>query len=740
MSCTVSCAQPTDFTRGWTFFGPAHDPDTYTSHQFEVRDTPVILTADGLTDGHCVSVEQVFGCGVGDAFVPLLVGCGDPVNLTQCWNSVVVTRSGRYRLVITNNTGPVDPTSVTIYGRAQLIAPGYDQESNMACGGCTTGATNVTLVSADGVTAVGTAPNYVLDFNPVVAAAELAGSAPAVALLCGALTPCISALIPAPVPAVTLTSADGVVAVGTAPNYALDFNPVLAVNEIAASPTAVAALCTALTPCISALVPPPVPAVTLTSADGVIAVGTAPNYALDFNPVLAVNEIAGSAGALAALCTALTPCISALVPPAVPAVTLTSADGVTTVGTAPNYALEFNPATAANEIAASPAAVSALCTALAPCISALIPAAHNPAVVLSSDGLIDIATSGADNQTITLTVDLASLCTALTPCINALIPPDGGVNITSPNGTITVGGSTTAPTLDVNPVGTAAAIAGSAPAVAILCTALAACINAALNQLSLRATYDANGVLIGLSDDGVTNFQQVYITPAQTGQYGVVQLATAAEYPQPANDTDAATPAYVNAALGAKNDAILFQDEGAVLGVAGTVDTINFVGAGVTATRAGDVVTVTVPGALANVVPGFRLNAPVAPLATGVVTQVNNFVPADMASAGTGTAGASGFVVGSGQGGLWDIKFYAYLYGTADASQIWAGVTVNGGAYTISGGDVQNQGFANIGRHCVASAVVRCAPGAIIGGVVYYATNGTAFNYSGNVSGHYIGP
>lgn len=43
------------------------------------------------------------------------------------------------------------------------------------------------------------------------------------------------------------------------------------------------------------------------------------------------------------------------------------------------------------------------------------------------------------------------------------------------------------------------------------------------------------------------------------------------------------------------NANIQFQDEGVALGTSGTVDTIDFVGAGVTATRVGNVVTVTIP-------------------------------------------------------------------------------------------------------------------------------------------------
>lgn len=48
---------------------------------------------------------------------------------------------------------------------------------------------------------------------------------------------------------------------------------------------------------------------------------------------------------------------------------------------------------------------------------------------------------------------------------------------------------------------------------------------------------------------------------------------------------------------GSSQDAIQFEDEGVALGAAGTVDTVDFVGAGVTATRVGDAVTVTITGA-----------------------------------------------------------------------------------------------------------------------------------------------
>lgn len=49
----------------------------------------------------------------------------------------------------------------------------------------------------------------------------------------------------------TVASADGVVSVGTGPAYSLDFQPVPAVNEITASPSALATLAAALMPALS---------------------------------------------------------------------------------------------------------------------------------------------------------------------------------------------------------------------------------------------------------------------------------------------------------------------------------------------------------------------------------------------------------------------------------------------------------------------------------------------------------
>jgi hypothetical protein len=88
------------------------------STPFEVKDKPLILTAVGLEPGVCISVEQVFGCGLGEDFVPVLDHCGKCVKFTKCCPEHIIILSGRYRLVLTTATG-VDflPTEVIIYTR-----------------------------------------------------------------------------------------------------------------------------------------------------------------------------------------------------------------------------------------------------------------------------------------------------------------------------------------------------------------------------------------------------------------------------------------------------------------------------------------------------------------------------------------------------------------------------------------------------------------------------------------------
>ena len=102
--------------------------------------------------------------------------------------------------------------------------------------------------------------------------------------------------------------------------------------------------------------------------------------------------------------------------------------------------------------------------------------------------------------------------------------------------------------------------------------------------------------------------------------------------------------------------AIQFEDEGTPLGAAGTVDTVDFVGAGVTATRVGDAVTVTIPGSgtvptgtgFTHITAGVQdAAAKSVDLATADVTgdlPYANLVPATAASRllGRGSAGGAG--------------------------------------------------------------------------------------------------
>ena len=94
---------------------------------------------------------------------------------------------------------------------------------------------------------------------------------------------------------------------------------------------------------------------------------------------------------------------------------------------------------------------------------------------------------------------------------------------------------------------------------------------------------------------GTVVANKITLVQATDTTAGKVSLAVASNYPS-ASDVEATTPAYVAAALTAKQGVLTFQDEGVALGAAGSIATLNFVGAGVTATQAGSALTVTIPG------------------------------------------------------------------------------------------------------------------------------------------------
>ena len=163
MSCHTSCATQQDYKNGWVFFGPGWEAPT--SHQFEVGADPIIMTVSGLEQGQCVRFESVFGCGAGDEFVTYTRGCC-PVSLCGAGATVMITDSGRYRMVLIGGAEN-DPEAVTVFGRPQKVAPGYG-ENTMSCCGC--GPTTDWTVNTGGTIVGGTFT------NPTISGGTITGS------------------------------------------------------------------------------------------------------------------------------------------------------------------------------------------------------------------------------------------------------------------------------------------------------------------------------------------------------------------------------------------------------------------------------------------------------------------------------------------------------------------------------------------------------------------------------------
>jgi hypothetical protein len=356
MSCYTSCATSQDYKNGWEFYGPDWE-GSVASHQFEVGRDPILLIADGLLPGQCIRIEWVSGCGAGDTFLPYVQGCC-PATICPPQNRLLIAESGRYRMVLSGATVP-DPTNVSVYGRPQLVPPGYGDGAMSCCNEPVVTHVPATITSLDGVTAVGVSGTdnqaFTLDFNPVIATAEVVASPVAVGMLCAALTPCMEALIPAPI---TVSTTDPYLTVtSTLTGYLIDFNENLL---------------------------PPVPVThvpaTITSLDGVTVVGVSgtdnQTFTLDFNPVAGATELTTNVTSLGILCTALTPCMEALIPPPLPPGTVfqnftspTSTVIIGGSGTA-NVTLDVDPVSTSGVLISNLTAFNTLCTGLKACITA----------------------------------------------------------------------------------------------------------------------------------------------------------------------------------------------------------------------------------------------------------------------------------------------------------------------------------------------------------------------------------
>jgi hypothetical protein len=104
---------------------------------FEVTDKPAIITGFEFSDGACACLEVVEGCGGGDYFAPLRLGCGPATCISQCSNRVVLDIPGRYRLVWKNCD--VDEAMVVLRYAAIPYAPAYVTKPTGCCEGCSTG-------------------------------------------------------------------------------------------------------------------------------------------------------------------------------------------------------------------------------------------------------------------------------------------------------------------------------------------------------------------------------------------------------------------------------------------------------------------------------------------------------------------------------------------------------------------------------------------------------------------------
>lgn len=320
-----------------------------TSHNVEVRPGEAwVIQAQGLSDDDCLAVEVVSGCGPGSFFTPYSLGCGCPVTLCDDRQRIVIPYPGRYRVVVSRGT-PGDYRVTAYMTHDNTVSP---SGAAMGCG-CNDSPVQVIASIANDANAMlllcnalrpcieQHAPAAVLP-GPDVIVQTIADDTSALAALCAALSPCFIETIRDQGDTLVHIIFDDVTAKA---RVCLEIQPCIdaRVTEFTSSPTYIDALCSALAPCVDARV-----ANYFTQVTNVNAICSALEPCIDarvanyFTSVTNVN----------ATCSALTPCIDGLI------------DAAFAASTGSFYVAK---------ITSDGAAMAALCSALVPCIVANAP-------------------------------------------------------------------------------------------------------------------------------------------------------------------------------------------------------------------------------------------------------------------------------------------------------------------------------------------------------------------------------
>ena len=73
--------------------------DSPNSHVLQIFDHGMLVHASGLTGDDKICFEIIAGCGAGDDFIPLSLGCCDDYCLSACRTALLIPFPGRVRAV-----------------------------------------------------------------------------------------------------------------------------------------------------------------------------------------------------------------------------------------------------------------------------------------------------------------------------------------------------------------------------------------------------------------------------------------------------------------------------------------------------------------------------------------------------------------------------------------------------------------------------------------------------------------